>query len=126
MAPVLCGGEAMALQDVVGERVDQHDGAHLFDAAHGQLTQVPVAPAGMDALADRAALVLRLALLARHPGAPGQHALAVAAPRPIGIGAVLGLRGRTIDLYPFAMRPLDVLGGGEAAVGEMASRKMAT
>src|SRR5208282_2242324 len=81
VAPFLCAGEAMALQDVVGERVAEHDCADLFEAAHGQLAQVPVAPAGMDALADRAGLILLLALLARHPRPPGQHALAVVAPR---------------------------------------------
>src|SRR5205809_2191029 len=122
---LLCGGEAMALENVVGERVVQHDGTHLCDAAHGQLPQVPVAPAGMDAFADRAALVERLAGFARHPLAPGQHALMIATPRQIRIGAVLGLGGWTIDGDPLAMRPLAVLGRGEAAVGKVASRKMA-
>src|SRR6266536_827552 len=69
----LCAGEAEALQDVVGEGVPEHDGADLFDAAHGQLPQVPVAPAGMDALAYRTGLVSGLARFARHPRAPGQH-----------------------------------------------------
>src|SRR5712691_4234653 len=80
----------------------------------------------MDALADRAVLVLRLALLARHPGPPGQHALAVRATWQIRVGAVLGLGGRTIDIDPLAMRPLDVVSGGEPAVGEMACRKVAS
>ena len=119
----LCAGEAVALQDVVGERVAEHDGADLFHAAYGQLPQVPVAPAGMDAFADRAGLVLRLAGFARHAGAPGQHSGAVAAPRQVGVGAVLGLGGRTIDLDAFAMRPLDVLGAAKAAVDEMALRR---
>jgi hypothetical protein len=52
----------MPLQDVVGECKQEHPGAGLFDAAHGQLTQVPIAPAGMDTFADRAGLVLSLAL----------------------------------------------------------------
>src|SRR5664279_563449 len=62
----LYAGEAVTLQDVVGERVPEHDGADLFDAAHGQLPQVPVAPAGMDALTNRTGLVSGLALFARH------------------------------------------------------------
>src|SRR5579863_5643717 len=114
---VLRAGEAMALQDVVGKRVVEHDGADLFEAAHGQLTQVPVAPAGMDAFADCAAFVLCFAGFARHPRPPGQHAVAVAAPRQIGVGAMLGLRWRTIDRDAFAMRPFDILGAVEAAVG---------
>ena len=116
----------MALQDVVGERVAEHDGADLFDAAYGQLPQVPIPPAGMDAFADRAEFVLRLARFARHPGSPSQHARAVAAARQIGIAAVLGLGRRTIDLDPLAMRPLDVLGTAKAAIDEMACGKLAS
>src|SRR5438132_9267821 len=86
--PPLCAGEAVALQDVVGECVPEHDGADLFDAAHAQLSQVPVAPAGMDALAYRAGLVSDLARFARHSGAPGQHPRAVAAPRQVWVGAM--------------------------------------
>ena len=123
--PSRCVGEAMALQDVVGERMQEHDGADLFNTANGQLPQVPIAPAGMDAFADRARLVLRLTGVARHTSSPSQHARSVAAPRQVGIGAMLGLGGRTIDLDPFVMRPLDILGAAKAAVGEMASRKMA-
>src|SRR5678816_3289085 len=79
----------------------------------------------MDAFADRAGFVLRLAGFAAHAGSPSQYARAIAATWLIGIGAVLGLGGRAVDLDPVAMRPLDVLGAGKAAVDEMASRKMA-
>ena len=48
----LCGGEPTALKNVVGESVEEHDSADLFDAAHDQLPQIPVSPAGMDAFAD--------------------------------------------------------------------------
>src|SRR5512138_797206 len=106
----------MSLQDVVGEGVTERDCAHFFDAAHGQLPQVPVAPTGMDAFADRTTFVARLARLARHSGTPSQDTWAVAAPWPIGIGAVLGFGGRTIDVEPFGMRPLDVLRAGKAAI----------
>src|SRR6187397_644531 len=71
-------GEAVSLQDVVGDRVPEHDGADLFDASHGQLPEIPVAPAGMDAFADRAGLVLCLAGFAGHARAPGQYTGAVA------------------------------------------------
>src|SRR5258708_11223209 len=100
----LCAGEAEALQDVVGEGVPEHDGADLFDAAHGQLPQVPVAPAGMDALAYRTGLVPGLALFARHPRAPGQYPRAVAASRQVGGRALLGLSGRTQDVDALGMR----------------------
>ncbi len=36
IAAPLCAGEAVALQDVVGERVPEHDGADFFDTANGQ------------------------------------------------------------------------------------------
>src|SRR5437667_12873243 len=105
MASLLCAGEAMALQDVVGKGVAEHDGTDLFDAAHGQLPQVPVAPAGMDAFAYRAELVAGLALFARHSRTPGQHPRTVAASRQVRIGAVLGLRGRTKDVDALGVRP---------------------
>src|SRR6266404_4750728 len=98
MSSRLCTAEAVALQDVVGERVPEHDCADLFDAAYGQLPQVPVAPAGMDALANRTGLVPGLALFARHSSAPSQHPRAVAASRQVWVGAMLGLSGRTKDI----------------------------
>src|SRR5258708_10580707 len=116
----LCTAEAVALQDVVGERVPEQDGADLFDAAHSQLPQVPVAPAGMDAFTYRTGLVPDLAALACHPRAPGQYSRAVAAPRQVRIGAVLGLSGWTKDLDALGMRALDVLCAAKAAAHEMA------
>src|SRR5271154_3169888 len=116
----LSAGEAVALQDVVGEGVPEHDGADLFDAAHGQLPQIPVAPAGMDAFAYRAGFVPGLARFARHSSTPGQHSRAVTAPWQIRVRAMLGLRWRTKDLDAFGMRPLDVLCAAKAAVYEMA------
>src|SRR3954467_14530436 len=116
----LCTAEAVALQDVVGEGVPEHDGADLFDATHGQLPKVPVAPAGMDAFANRTGLVAGLPGSARHPCPPGQHPRAIAAPRQVGIRAMLGLSGRTKDLDALGMRPFDVLGAAKAAIDEMA------
>ena len=52
LAASLRAGEAVSLQDVVGECVAEHHGPDLFDTAYGQLPQVPIAPAGVDALAD--------------------------------------------------------------------------
>src|SRR3954465_197211 len=112
--------EAVALQDVVGESVPEHDGADLFDATHGQLPQVPVAPAGMDALANRTGLVPGLALVARHSRAPGQYPRPVAASRQVGIGGVLGLSGRAKDIDALGMRPFDIIGAAKAAVREIA------
>src|SRR5258706_243879 len=119
----LCGGEAVALQDVVGQGVPEHDRADLSDAAHGHLPQAPIAPPGMNAFANGAGLVLRLAGFARHAGAPSHDAFSVTGPRQERIGAALGLRGRTIDLDALAMRPLDVLGAAKPAVDEMAFGK---
>src|SRR6267154_2725557 len=107
MSSRLCTAEAVALQDVVGECEPEHDGADLFDATHGQLPQVPVAPAGMDALANRARFVPGLALFARHSRAPGQHPRAVTAPRQVRIRAMLGVSGRTKDLDALGIRRLD-------------------
>src|SRR3569833_16889 len=94
----LWAGEAVALHEVVGEGIPEDDCADLFEAAHGQLPQVPVAPAGMDALADRPGLVSGLALFARHERPPGQHSRAVATSRQVWIGAMLGLSGLTKDV----------------------------
>src|SRR5882757_761692 len=118
-------GEVVALQDIVGQRIPEHDGADFVDAAYGQLPQVPVAPAGMDAFAERARLVLSLTRFAAHPRSPSQHPCAVAAPGQIGISAALGLCWWTVDLDPFAMRPLDVLGAAKPTIDEMAARKAA-
>src|SRR5215207_5805579 len=73
----------------------------------------------MDALADRARPISGLPFVARHPAAPRQHARPIVAAGKIGIGAVLGLCQRTIDVDPLAVRPLDILRGGEAAIDEM-------
>src|SRR3984957_17327969 len=100
--------------------MQQHDRADLFDAPHGELPQVPVAPTGVDAFADGAGLVLRLAGLAPHTGAPRCCADAVAAARPIRISAALGLGRRTEHLDAFAVRPLDFVGVAEPAIDEMA------
>jgi len=70
-------GEAVSLQDVVGQGVAEDDGADLVDAAHGQLPEVPVTPAGVNAFADGAELVLCFAGFAGHARAPGRHAGAV-------------------------------------------------
>jgi len=59
----------MALKDVVGECEPEHHGGHLL-RPRTVTCWSPVAPAGVDALADRAALILRLSLITRHPGAP--------------------------------------------------------
>src|SRR6185437_4719024 len=73
----------------------------------------------MDALANRTGLVPGLARFARHSRAPGQYPRAVAAPRQVRIGAVLGLSGRTKDLDALGMRPFDVLRAAKAAIDEM-------
>ena len=70
------------------------------------VTRKDGSPAGMDALADRAALVVRFSLLARHPGAPGQHARPVVATRLERVGTMLGLRGWTVDIDLLGVRPL--------------------
>src|SRR5580700_2710780 len=121
----LGGGEAVSLQDVVGERIQECDGTDFFDAPDVQLSQVPVAPASMDAFADRADLVLHLAGFAPHSGPPSRNPRTVTATRQIRISTALGLGGRTEDLNAFTMCPLDVLGAAKPAIDEMAPRKEA-
>src|ERR1700730_14360185 len=77
---LLCGGDtvtsqhAVGLQDVVGERVPEHHRGDLGLATHVQADEVPVAPSGVDALADRSISVLCLSLVTLHPASPGKHA----------------------------------------------------
>ena len=80
---------ALGLQYVVCQSVPEHDGAHLGLASHVEADQVPVAPAGMNAFADRSSAVLQLAFLAGHPASPGEHARTVAGSRLAGIAAML-------------------------------------
>src|SRR5712691_11408545 len=73
---LLCGGDtvtsehAVGLQDVVGERVPEHHRSDFGLATHIQTDEVPVAPSGMNALADRSTLILRLSFFTRHPASP--------------------------------------------------------
>src|SRR5438445_10489156 len=61
---LLCGGDAVSsehavgLQDVVCERVPEHYRNDRGLATHIQVDVVPVAPSGMDALANRPISVL--------------------------------------------------------------------
>ena len=72
-----CPRHPIALQNVVAERVQQNGRSDLFEATHSQADQIPIAPAGVDAFADAAFLILRLSLLARHAFAPSRDAGAV-------------------------------------------------
>src|ERR1700726_3950506 len=116
-------GEVLSLQDVVGERVPEHDGANLVDAAHTQLPEVPIAPAGMDAFAEGEEPGLCLGRLPGHACAPGQRRGAVARPRQEGIDTAPGFGRWTKDLDALVMSPLDLLGAAEPAIDEMAAGK---
>src|SRR5262249_13384911 len=74
----------------------------------------------VDAFAERPVLVDALAVRALHAPPPGGHAGAVVGARSVGIGVVLGLCGRAIDLDAFGRRPLGVGVLVEAAVDQMA------
>src|SRR5208337_4310480 len=143
--PPLCGGEgallpeqevrqregdvllqhAEPLQKVVGEGVQVHDGADLFAAPHGHLPQVPVAPAGMDAFANHADPVLRLAVITSHSRPPDRFPLSVRGARQTGINAGLGFRGWTEHFDPLAMCPLDVAGVAKPAIDDVTLREAA-
>src|SRR5258708_23433848 len=77
---LLCGSDAVtsehagSLQNVVGERVPEHHRGDFDLATHIQVDEVPVAPSGMDALADRPISVLCFSLVTLHPASPGKHA----------------------------------------------------
>src|SRR3546814_5108802 len=64
------GGESLlhsvAMQDVGGERVEQHGGRDLLDAPDRELPEFAVSPVAVDAFADRQCFVDRLAGLAGH------------------------------------------------------------
>src|SRR5438477_3942338 len=92
---LLCGGDAVTsehaigLQDVVGERVPEHHRHDLGLATHIQVDEVPVAPSGVDALANCSNSVLCLSLVTLHPASPSQHARTVFGSRFERIAAVL-------------------------------------
>src|SRR6516165_7432495 len=115
------GEEPVPLQDVVGECVPEDDVVDLVDAAHRDLPELPVPPAGMDQFADGGHFVLCLAGFARHPGPPSQGPLAVVVSRQIRISPALGFGRRAKDLDPLAVGPLDIGSAAKSAIGEMAS-----
>src|SRR3546814_4475507 len=89
------------------------------------LPEFAVSPVAVDAFADRPFFVDRLAGLAGHALAPCPHPRAISGARCVRIGPVLGVRWRAIHLNVLAVRPFDGIGGGEAAVGEVALRQPA-
>src|SRR5712692_8480356 len=114
---------AVSLQDVVGERMPEHHRGDLGLAAHVQADEVPVAPSGVDALADRSTLILCLSFVTLHPASPGEHAGSIVGSRLERIAAILGLGRRTIDRDAFIVGPFDVVGCRKPAIGEMADRQ---
>jgi hypothetical protein len=78
--------------------------------------------AGVDAFAWAAPLVDGLAVRALHAAAPGGDAGTVLGARGVGVGLVLGLARRAVDLDALAGRPLGVGVLVETAVDQMAFR----
>ena len=71
--------EALGLKEVEGVDVPEHDGFHLFDAAHEQATQAVVPHVGVRPLGGEALAIDGLAPLAGHALAPGDGPRSVAA-----------------------------------------------
>ena len=121
----LRGKDPRGAEDVVRQREPEEYGSRFCKAAHRDLAQIEPAPARIDAFGDGAAFVAFLAGRALHAAAPGQHAFPIAATRCERIGLMLASGRRAMHGHPLAMRPLDVVCGGEAAIGEVAARQAA-
>src|SRR3546814_18720094 len=97
------GGESLlhsvAMQDVGGERVEQHGGRDLLDAPDREMTEFAVSPVAMDAFADRPFFVARLAGIAGHAPAPRPHPRAIRGERCVRLGTVLGVPWGALDPY---------------------------
>src|SRR5882762_2400749 len=116
-------GDCRSAENVVGQREPEKHGSRFGEAAHGDLAQIEAAGPSVDALGDGTALVARLAGRALHTPAPGEDALAIARARCERVASVLAPRRRTMHGDAFAMCPFDVVGVGEAAIGEVVARQ---
>src|SRR3974377_374560 len=88
--------QSVALQDVVDEGMPKHRYLDLQPPTNRQ-PDIPVAPPGVNALADRAEPVNGLPLLAAHPRAPSKHTGTVLPVRSVRISAVFGPDRRAVD-----------------------------
>jgi hypothetical protein len=114
-----------ATQQIVGERVQQHDAAHLAAAAHQDLPKIPLAHLGEQAFQLRADPVHPLAEGPAHQLAPDRHSGTIARLRRIRVLAVAPMAGRDHRGGIVGPGPLDVGEPAEPAVGQIPRRRPA-
>jgi hypothetical protein len=100
--------QSMPSQDVVGETEPVQHGGHLPLSANGELLETPLPEAGVDAFGHHSTFIDTFAVRAAHAAPPLGNAGTVIVARGIGVGPMLALRRRSIDLDALACGPFRV------------------
>src|SRR5262249_17829812 len=100
-------------------------GKNLLATADGKLTQAPIAEAGVDAFAGCASFVDALAVRALHPFAPSYHSGPIVPAQGIGVGLVLAVGRRAVDLDALGCGPFDIVVLVEPTIDEVPLRPAA-
>src|SRR5690242_20451118 len=111
--------QSMAGQDVVGQREPMQHRIYFLAPANGELVEVPLSEARVDAFAHCAPLENAFTVRALHALAPGGNSRTIFGARSIRIGLVLTAHRRTVDVHALRGGPFGVLVLVESAVDEM-------
>ena len=115
-----CHHHSVAGQDIVGERKPMQHRVCFVTSSNRELIQSPLSEASVDAFSHAAPLEDCLAVRALHALAPGRNTRSVLAARRVGIGFVLAVHRRTIDLHARRRCPFGIVILVEATVDKMA------
>src|SRR4029077_13428285 len=92
---------------------------HLPLSANGELLETPLPEAGVDAFGHHSTFIDTFAVRAAHAAPPLGNAGTVIVARGIGVGPMLALRRRSIDLDALACGPFRVAVVVETAINQM-------
>src|SRR6266550_2730500 len=112
-------------ENIVGQSEPPQHCHDLPRSADGELVEAPLPKTRVDAFVQSAPLVDLLALGAVHALAPSGNARAIVGTRRIGIGLVLAVHWRTVDINTNRGCPFSIVILIEAAIDEMAARPSA-
>src|SRR5260370_15568803 len=107
-------------ENIVGKSEAAQHRRDLPRSANGELVEAPLPKTRVDAFVQSAPLVDLLALGAVHSLAPSGNARAIVGTRRIGIGLVLAVHWRTVDVNTNRGCPFSIVIPIEAAIDEMA------